>query len=500
MSINSLFRPNGYSLYSEISNIGQLAIVGDSSESDLVITSQQLYDSVTEVSVGVPNSLSGFNNAGEYSNITVGSGLSLSGNVLTSTSSGSGNVSGTISPASIPNTPAIYKDNTGLLIGSSSSLNTTNNTLLGYNGTNLSNITAGTNININSGVISAVGVGTGDVSWIGGTAIPGTPAIYDNSTGLIISQPAVNTTANTIIGYGADSKMTNIIAGTNVSISGGVISASAPAGAGDVTGPSSALTGSLTIFSDTTGKNISQPVFTPLNNSLLGYNTSSSVSNISVGTGLSLSSGILSSTSSGSGDVSGPISSIANTPAIYADSTGKSLTTSSIAVTNNTMLGYNGSALTNISAGNGISINNGLISTISSNYIYARYYYQSGVPVVYTVGIGGRMICETIDFNTGVYLNSSKYYQVNVSGVYVITAIFDSRLVNPTPSAVTYLNAVKNGSAIVPYNYSSGAQNFFFNYTIMMQLTTIDTFYFFIVNDGQTVNSYSCSATFQQIA
>lgn len=508
MSISNLFTPNNNKLYAGDQTIGTLTIIGDLPGPNNSITSTQLYNSVIEESSGEPNSLGGYDNLGTFANVEVGTGLSLSGNVLISTGSGSGNVIGT--PPSATGTPAIYTDESGLLIGSSS-VTATNNTLIGYNGTILSNIIAGTNISISSGVInnssladvvgtpsssantpaiytnssgfligsssveatpdtligysdgglmsnitagtnitisgniiSAAGSGTGDVNGPA-SSVAFTPAQFADETGKLLSQPSITATADTLIGYSDLSTMINITAGTNISISGGVISASAPGGEGDVTGPESSTTGALVIFEDTTGKNISEPLFSPLNNSLLGYNTTStveniligdnlvlsdgvlsgegnvtgpessingglvlfngvdgneiqnstftplnnsllgyntteSVSNITVSTGLILVDGVLTATATGSGDVSGPESSTANTPALFTDTSGKSLINSNITVQNNTLIGYNGiSQVSNISAGNGITIQNGLISAFISPNNMLPYHVMGAI-------------------------------------------------------------------------------------------------------------------------
>ena len=245
MSISNILVPNNYSLY-----LGGLEVssVAGFSES---ISNQQLYNAVSEVGEGAPNSLSGYDNEGTYANVTVGTGLSLSGNVLTAVGSGSGNVVG--SPPSVAQTPAIYTDTTGLVIGSSPDVAVTNDTLLGYNGGNLSNITAGTNITIASGVISAVGSGTGDVNGPG-SSVAFTPAQFADTTGKLLSQPSVTATADTLIGYSDAGAMVNITAGPNITISGSVISASGGSGGGNVTGPESSTNHGLALFNGTSGE------------------------------------------------------------------------------------------------------------------------------------------------------------------------------------------------------------------------------------------------------
>lgn len=358
MSINNLLQPNHYTLYDKNSVIDTLTILGD--DVNETITTTELYNAVAfSQQTGMENSLAGYDNTGVFTDVTVGSGLQLSGNVLQASGLGSGDVVGPNS--STVGLPCIFSGVTGKLIDQPEGVTFAINTLLGFGDTSLINVSAGANIQISAGVISSLGAGTGNVVGNASPSVAQTPAIYSDTTGLVIDQPAVTATADTILGYDDDGLMTNITAGANISIFGGVISASGGAGGGDVDGPTASNGNSLVIFSGTTGKIIQEHV--SANNTLLGYQTTPTVSNITVGSGLSLSSGVLTATGSGSGDVSGPASSIAHTPAMYADTTGKVISQSNVAVSNNTLIGYNQAGqLTNIGAGTNIFIDNGLIN------------------------------------------------------------------------------------------------------------------------------------------
>ncbi len=318
------------------------------------------WDTLAGIGTGTPGTLAGYDASGDLVDVVIGAGLTLSGNEISAVGSGSGNVVG--SSGSVAQTPAIYTDTTGLVIGHPSVTPTTN-TLIGYNGSTMSNITAGTNISISGGTISAVGAGTGDVSYAGGTAVKGSPAMYSDATGLIIAQPTAQPVANSLLGYNNTADIVNITAGTNITITGTTISASGGSGGGNVSGPVSSIDGGLVLFQGTSGELIQNATFTPANNSLLGYGTTSAVSNVTIGGGLTLSGGILSNTATGSGDVSGTPTSIINTPAIYTDTTGFMIGSSPILPTPNTIMGYDqNGAMSNITAGSGITIQNSVIS------------------------------------------------------------------------------------------------------------------------------------------
>jgi hypothetical protein len=483
MSIYNITHPNNYDLYSKTLTtgdvtIGTLEIVGDLPGPHASITSTQLYNAVIEQSTGAPNSLAGYDNAGTFANVEVSTGLSLSGNVLTATGSGSGNVTGT--PPSAANTPAIYTDSSGLLIGSSS-VTATTDTLLGYNGSSLTNITSGTNIVISAGVISATGSGTGDVNGPM-SSVAFTPAQFQDTTGKLLSQPNVAPTANTLIGYDGLGAMANITQGTNISISSGVISASAPAGMGDVTGPASSTTGALVIFEDTTGKNIAEPLFSPMNNSLLGYDLTDAVANISICSGLSLSGGTLTATGSGSGDVSGPITSNANTPAIYENTTGKLLGNSSVLVENNTLIGYSGAgAMVNIAAGNGITISNGLISSPFTSVAYGLYQINMGQHLLSDVNT--KLTFDTILRQNSVSLPIPTDIQVLATGIYLINI---SLSIEPPPfsNGRLQLGILQNGSTVLVNCYEM------LNLPVIANFQMIQATYVVIAGNTDIFNIY----------
>jgi len=150
-----------------------------------------------------------------------------------------------------------------------------------------------------------------------------------------------------------------ITIGSNLTLSGGTLSATGGGGSGDVVGPASAVSGNVSLFDGTTGKLIkdggtlgsaaftttsafataaqgaladsaTQPgdAATTLNMAtarLLGRSTAGAgaVEELVVGSGLSLSAGTLSATGGGTGDVVGPASAVSGGVALYDGTTGK---------------------------------------------------------------------------------------------------------------------------------------------------------------------------------
>jgi Repeat of unknown function (DUF5907) len=239
------------------------------------------------------NTLVGTNAGGTaLTNITAGSGITISGGVIASTAGG-GNVTG--SGTSVAGLFPVYSDTTGLDLHPGS-FSLTNDTLLGFNAGAIANITAGTGITISGGVISAPGAG-GTITGPGSTAL-GALAVWDNVNGKVLSEPLFGTPSpNSLVGYGpSGNSIVNITAGANINISDeGVISASGGGGgAGNVTGPTVSVDGGLALYSGTTGQFIDNPAFTPVANTLLGYDQNGKVANITFGPGsLSINSGIL---------------------------------------------------------------------------------------------------------------------------------------------------------------------------------------------------------------
>ena len=282
--------------------------------------------------------------------------------------------------------------------------------------------------------------------------------------------------------------MVNITAGPNITISGSVISASGGSGGGNVTGPESSTNHGLALFNGTSGELLldQSTVFTPANNSLIGYGTSTAVENVTIGTGLSLSSGVLSSTASGSGNVSGPSSAVVNTPAVYGNVNGKEITTTSVTVTPNTIIGYNGSSMSNISAGNGLTIQNGLISALASPSIAGQIF--SSYPIL--IGTNSPTLINDADpsYNVGGVVNVSdpNYLTAPISGLYIV----DFQIQFLMGSSASYTRSVTlsinlNGS---PYqiNYviptSQDAGSFLttwigYNFAIKLNANDVITYY-----------------------
>lgn len=171
-------------------------------------------ESGARTALGVPASPTGTNaqllannGSGGFSNITVGSGLSLSSGTLTATGSGSGTV--TSVGLTMPS---------GFTVGSSPV--TTSGT-----------ITVTTSL---SGILK--GNGSGFTTATSGTdyapATSGTSILYGNGSG----------------GF------SNVTVGTGLSFSAGTLSATGGGGSGDVVGPSSATDNQIALFDSTTGK------------------------------------------------------------------------------------------------------------------------------------------------------------------------------------------------------------------------------------------------------
>lgn len=236
--------------------------------------------------VGLTNNTLVGVNAGALANITAGSGITISGGVIASTAGG-GNVSGT--GTSVAGLFPVYTDTTGLDIAPGT-FSLTNGTLLGFNAGAVANITAGTGITISGGVISAPGAG-GTITGPGSAAL-GALAVWDNVDGKVLSEPLYGTPVpNSLVGYGPSGNgIVNITAGANINISdAGVISASGGGGGGgNVTGPIVSVDGGLVLFSGTSGEFIENPAFTPLPNTVLGYNSSTQIADLNLGQGLAI--------------------------------------------------------------------------------------------------------------------------------------------------------------------------------------------------------------------
>jgi hypothetical protein len=223
-------------------------------------------------------------------------------------------------------------------------------------GSNLTGSSTGTNTGDQAIVLS------GDVSGSGSTGITTTIGANKVTYGKI---QAASATSRLLGSSPLGTAIDEIILGTNLSMTGNTLNATA-SGSGDVTGPSVAVDGDVAVFNGTTGKiikvgattgtgnlvratsatlltpNIGTPTSGTLTNCtfpvaiqstgitcstarVLGRSTAGtgSVEQISLGSGLSLTAGVLNTTGSGSGDVVGPSSANTNALAKFSSTTGK---------------------------------------------------------------------------------------------------------------------------------------------------------------------------------
>jgi hypothetical protein len=228
-------------------------------------------------------------------------------------------------------------------------------------GSNLTGSSTGTNTGDQAIVLS------GDVSGSGSTGITTTIGANKVTYGMI---QAASTTSRLLGSSPSGTAIDEIILGTGLSMAGNTLNATA-SGSGDVTGPSVSVDGDVAVFNGTTGKiikvgtttgtgnlvretsailttasllntNIGTPSGGTLTNCtfpvaiqntgitcatarVLGRSTAGtgSVEQISLGSGLSLTAGVLNTTGSGSGDVVGPVSANTNALAKFSSTTGK---------------------------------------------------------------------------------------------------------------------------------------------------------------------------------
>jgi hypothetical protein len=205
---------------------------------------------------------------------------------------------------------------------------------------------------------------SGDVSGSGSTGITTTIGANKVTYGMI---QAASATSRLLGSSPSGTAIDEIILGTNLSMTGNTLNATA-SGSGDVTGPSVAVDGDVAVFNGTTGKiikvgattgtgnlvratsatlltpNIGTPTSGTLTNCtfpvaiqstgitcstarVLGRSTAGtgSVEQISLGSGLSLTAGVLNTTGTGSGDVVGPSSANQYALARFSSSTGKAI-------------------------------------------------------------------------------------------------------------------------------------------------------------------------------
>lgn len=295
------------------------------------------------------NSMFGFNNTGTPSQVTVGSGLTLSGGTLTASGAGSGDV---IGPGSATAGGLVFFSGTTGKIIENTPFSPVANSLVGYdNGGIPANIVAGTNVTISGGTIS-VASGAGNVTGTG-TSVAGVFPVYLDTTGLAIHPSAVTLTNDTLVGF-TGGAIHNITAGSGITISGGVIASSA--GGGNVSGTGTSVAGLFPVYADTTGLEIAPGSFALTNNTLLGFNAGA-IHNITAGTGITIAGGVISAPAGG-GTVTGPVSSEIGALTVYAGTDGKSIKEPTYTPAANSLVGYGptGTAVVNITAGANINI------------------------------------------------------------------------------------------------------------------------------------------------
>jgi hypothetical protein len=229
-------------------------------------------------------------------------------------------------------------------------------------GSNLSGTHTGTSSGTNTGDQAIVL--SGDVSGSGSTGITTTIGANKVTYGKI---QAVGASSMLLGSTASGTAVAEITLGTNLSMTGSTLNATG-GGGGDVTGPSVSVDGDVAVFNGTTGKIIKvgattgtgnlvratsptlvTPVLgTPSSGTLtnctfpvaiqstgitcstarvLGRSTAGpgSVEQLTLGSGLSLTAGVLNTTGSGSGDVVGPISSNQYALARFSSGTGKAI-------------------------------------------------------------------------------------------------------------------------------------------------------------------------------
>jgi hypothetical protein len=312
------------------------------------------------------NSLLGYGETGLPVNITAGANVLITGNVI-SVASGAGNVTGSGTPTAL--TFPVYADTTGLAI-QPSDVALTASSLVGVDdgGAGLINVTAGSGITISGGIIAATAGGGGNVVG-SGTSVTHTLPMYTDTTGLAIEPSPISLTANTILGTNAGgTALTNVSAGTGISIVAGVISNTGSAG--DVMGPESSTTGAIAAYTSTDGNAIGNVAYIPMANSLVGYGPDGGykVANIRAGTNITITDdGFINASGGGGGgdgDVTGPSSSIDGNFALFSGTTGKFIENTAYTPAVSSLVGYDSNSKPfNYGVGTGLAlVNNNLIS------------------------------------------------------------------------------------------------------------------------------------------
>lgn len=227
------------------------------------------------IATGTANTLTGFNSGGTFSGVTVGSGLTLSGGTLAAVTGGGGTVTtvsvvtanglaGTVANASTAPAITLSCPVTGLLKS---------------NGTTIAAAVAGTDYLSSNQTITVSGVVTGSGTTAISTTYP------SQAANLFLAGPTTGAaTAPTFRAPVAADFPAGVIANAALANS----SITVTAGTGLAGGGSVALGGTTTLN-----------MAAGTNNSLAGYNNTGVFSGVTVGSGLSLSAGTLTATSSG---------------------------------------------------------------------------------------------------------------------------------------------------------------------------------------------------------
>lgn len=256
------------------------------------------------------------NNAGGFSNVTVGSGLSFAAGTLTATGGG-----GTT-------TNALTMNNSGSGAASGTTFNGSAAQTISYNTIGAPSVT-GTN---------ATGTWPIDVSGSASVAAAisggGTNRIVYQSASSATTFVAAPTTASTYLSWNGTSFTWDTPAGSVTSVglsmpSGFSVANSPITGSGTLavtTTLNGILKGNGSGFTTATASTDYAPATTGTNAQLLGNNGTGGFSNVTVGSGLSYSAGTLSATGSGTGDVTGPASSLDASIAVFNSTTGKAIT------------------------------------------------------------------------------------------------------------------------------------------------------------------------------
>jgi hypothetical protein len=307
---------------------------------------------LTNGGTGATSAVAALTSLGAYPAANPSGFTSNAGTVTTASVTTANGVSGTV--ANDTTTPAITIV-LGAIVPTSVAATGT------VTGSNLTGTSSGSNTGDQAIVLS------GDVSGSGSTGITTTIGANKVTYGKI---QAASATSRLLGSSPSGTAIDEIILGTGLSMAGNTLNATA-SGSGDVTGPSVAVDGDVAVFNGTTGKiikvgattgtgnlvratsailtnvslltpNIGTPSGGTLTNCtfpvaiqntgitcatarVLGRSTAGtgSVEQISLGSGLSLTAGVLNTTGSGSGDVVGPGSAADGNFVLFDGTTGK---------------------------------------------------------------------------------------------------------------------------------------------------------------------------------